>query len=135
DALAGLVELAGALRVAQCTLQRDTLRGLMRRRQQVLSGLVADAGRLAAQAGHPLAEEAGRQVERTLTAALSDPEAAEQVLSGRLVTALEYAGFGEALDWLAPAPAAPRQAPGHGSGVGTGTRQRPGTATRQAGGR
>jgi hypothetical protein len=110
DALAALVELAGELRTAQSGLQRDALRELMRRRQQLLSGLVADAGRLAAEAGHPLADEAGRQVERTLTAALSDPEAAGQVLSGQLVSPLEYAGFGEALDWSAP-PAADRPAP------------------------
>jgi hypothetical protein len=130
-ALADLVELAGELRTAQSGLQRDALRELMRRRQQLLSGLVADAGRLAAQAGHPLADEAGRQVERTLTAALSDPEAAGQVLSGQLVSPLEYAGFGEALDWSTPPPAEP--APTRDGGAARDAGARPATdGTRSA---
>jgi hypothetical protein len=95
ESLGGLVELAGELRTAQVTLQGEALRTLMRRRQQVLASLVQDARRLADDFGHPLADEAVLQVERTLTAALSDPGAARQVCSGRLVSSLEYAGFGE----------------------------------------
>lgn len=126
DALADLVELAGELRTAQSNLQRDALRELMRRRQQRLSTLVADATRLADEAGHPLGDEAVRQVERTLTATLSDPEAAQQVLSGRLVSPLEYAGFGEALDWSAPAPASgPGTGPATGRGAGGARRRAP----------
>lgn len=95
ESLGGLVELAGELRTAQVTLQGDALRTLMRRRQQVLAALVADAKRLAASYGHPLTDDAMLQVERTLTAALSDPASARAVCSGRLVSSLEYAGFGE----------------------------------------
>jgi hypothetical protein len=95
ESLGGLVELAGELRTAQVTLQGDALRTLMRRRQQVLAALAADAKRLAANFGHPLTDDAVLQVERTLTAALSDPASARQVCSGRLVSSLEYAGFGE----------------------------------------
>jgi hypothetical protein len=95
ESLGGLVELAGELRTAQVTLQGEALRTLMRRRQQVLAALVQDARRLAADFGHQLTDDAVLQVERTLTAALSDPAAARQVCSGRLVSSLEYAGFGE----------------------------------------
>jgi hypothetical protein len=119
ESLGGLVELAGELRTAQVTLQGEALRTLMRRRQQVLAALVQDARRLATDFGHPLADEAVLQVERTLTAALSDPAAARQVCSGRLVSSLEYAGFGElgagpfaaAGTDRAPARGAPEQTP------------------------
>lgn len=105
ESLGGLVELAGELRTAQVTLQGEALRTLMRRRQQVLAALVQDARKLADDYGHPLGDEAVLQVERTLTAALSDPGAARQVCSGRLVSSLEYAGFGElGLPAAAPLP-------------------------------
>jgi hypothetical protein len=95
DSLAEVFALAEELRDAQVSRQGDVLRTLMRRRQQVLAAAVRDARELAAEAGQPLADEAALQVERTLVAALSDPDAAEQVRAGRLATALEYAGFGE----------------------------------------
>jgi hypothetical protein len=92
-----LVELSTALREAQRGLQGGQLRELSNQRRQVVSALVAAARKLAVEedpglsAGKlPLAE-----VEATLTAALAEPEVAEQVRSGRLVRAATYAGFGE----------------------------------------
>jgi len=105
-ALAGLVTLAEELRSAQANRRGDQLRQLFRRRQEVLADLVALARRLAADDGHPLGEDAAQQVERTLTAALSDPDALQQVRSGRLVSPLEYAGFGELFPSPADGPAA-----------------------------
>jgi len=92
-----LVELSTALRSAQRGLQGEQLRELSTQRRQVVSALVQAAQRLAVEddpglrsAKLPMAE-----VESTLTAALAEPDIAEQVRSGRLVKAATYAGFGE----------------------------------------
>ena len=92
-----LVELATALRAAQRSLQGDQLRELSTQRRQVVSALVNAAQKLAVEEDPglrsvklPMAE-----VEATLTAALAEPDVAEQVRSGRLVKAATYAGFGE----------------------------------------
>jgi hypothetical protein len=97
DLIDELVELSTALREAQRTLQGDQLRELTTQRRQVVSALVASARKLAieedpgmAGAKLPLGE-----VEATLTAALAEPEIADQVRTGRLVRAATYAGFGE----------------------------------------
>ena len=89
-----LVELSGALREAQRGLNGEALRELTAQRRQVVSALVAAAGKLAR------AEEPGLklplgEVEATLTAALAEPEIAAQVRTGRLIRAATYAGFGE----------------------------------------
>ena len=89
-----LVELSAALREAQRGLDGDALRELTNQRRQVVSALVAAAGKLAR------AEEPGLklplgEVEATLTAALAEPEIAAQVRTGRLIRAATYAGFGE----------------------------------------
>jgi hypothetical protein len=97
DLIDELVELSGALREAQRGLQGDQLRELTTQRRQVVSALVAAARKLAieedpgmAGAKLPLGE-----VEATLTAALAEPEIADQVRTGRLIRAATYAGFGE----------------------------------------
>jgi hypothetical protein len=91
-----LVELSNALRTAQRSLKGDALRELTAQRRQVVSALVSAARKLAV-AEDPQA--AGKlplgEVEATLTAALAEPEIAEQVRSGRLIRAATYAGFGE----------------------------------------
>jgi hypothetical protein len=97
DLIDELVELSTALREAQRGLQGDQLRELTTQRRQVVSALVAAARKLAieedpgmAGAKLPLGE-----VEATLTAALAEPEIADQVRTGRLIRAATYAGFGE----------------------------------------
>jgi hypothetical protein len=91
-----LVELASELRTAQRGLQGDALRELSTQRRQVVSALVAAARSLAvaedpgSAAKLPLAE-----VESTLSAAMAEPEIAEQIRTGRLIRAATYAGFGE----------------------------------------
>ncbi|MEV6488995.1 hypothetical protein AB0M20_10230 [Actinoplanes sp. NPDC051633] len=91
-----LVELAEGLRVAQRTLQGDELRELSTQRRQIVSALVNEARKLAVAEDRGLAGKLPLgEVEATLTAALAEPEVAEQVRSGRLVRAATYAGFGE----------------------------------------
>jgi hypothetical protein len=97
DLIDELVELSTALREAQRGLQGDQLRELTTQRRQVVSALVAAARKLA------IAEDPGMagaklplgEVEATLTAALAEPEIADQVRTGRLIRAATYAGFGE----------------------------------------
>jgi hypothetical protein len=92
-----LVELSTALRHAQRGLRGDELRELSTQRRQVVSALVQAAQRVAAEEDPALraAKLPMAEVESTLTAALAEPEIAEQVRSGRLVRAATYAGFGE----------------------------------------
>ncbi|WP_250003160.1 hypothetical protein [Actinoplanes sp. M2I2] len=89
-----LVELSGALREAQRGLDGTALRELTNQRRQVVSALVAAAGKLA-RAEEPSIKLPLGEVEATLTAALAEPEIAAQVRTGRLIRAATYAGFGE----------------------------------------
>ncbi|GAB2622385.1 hypothetical protein GCM10027168_62970 [Streptomyces capparidis] len=88
---AALVELGQALRDAHRVLDGGRLRELSRRQGAVVAGLSRRARRLAAGAGHPLGDDAQREVEQTLRAALADPEAARAWAEGRLVAPLSPA--------------------------------------------
>jgi len=97
ELVAELLDLGRALRSAQHDLRGDELRELSVQRRAAVGQLVAQARKLAREAGRsgrenlPLAE-----VEATLTAALAEPEVAEAVRTGTLTKAVDYAGFGEA---------------------------------------
>jgi predicted RNase H-like nuclease (RuvC/YqgF family) len=54
------------------------------------------AGEVASEHGHKPSEGALREVGQSLHAALADPEVAELVRTGRLVTAVSYSGMGPA---------------------------------------
>jgi hypothetical protein len=97
DLIDDLVELSSALRQAQRGLHGDQLRELSTQRRQVVSALVNAAQQLAVEDDPGLrnAKLPMGEVESTLTAAMAEPEIAEQVRSGRLVKAATYAGFGE----------------------------------------
>ena len=97
DMIDELVELATALRSAQRGLKGGELRDLTAQRRKIVTSLVNEARKLAVAedpqmrgAKLPLSE-----VEATLTAALAEPEIAEQVRTGRVIRAATYAGFGE----------------------------------------
>jgi hypothetical protein len=90
-----LIELGAALREAQSVLDPDQLRALGRQRYQVVAELVALARRRAAELGQRTGDAAATELEGTLGAALSDPEAAHALVQGRLTHGLVYAGFGE----------------------------------------
>jgi hypothetical protein len=98
DEIDQLLELGAALRDAQQALAGDDLRRLSTQRRSVVSALARDARTLAATLGQPVNEAVQREVESSLDAALTDPEAAELVRSGRLTTALRHSGFGTGFD-------------------------------------
>lgn len=91
-----LLQLGAALRSAQRKLSGAELRSLTGQRQQAVNALAKKAGTLAAEHERPVNEGVLREVGQTLNAALADPEVAEQVHAGTLVTAATYDGFGPA---------------------------------------
>lgn len=95
DEVEALLSLGEALREAQADLDRDAMKELNRRRQQVVAGLGRQARALSRQLGHPASDDIERDVEQTLAAGLADEAAAAAIRSGRLLRALSYAGFGD----------------------------------------
>lgn len=89
-----LLALADDLRRAQSALAGDDLRRLSARRNEVVSALVDEGHRVAADQQHPLTAAGEGELTATFQAALADPDAAEAVRSGRLTSALQYSGFG-----------------------------------------
>ena len=94
DQVGELLGLGAAMRDAQATLDGDALRDLMRQRTQVVRALAGQAQELAAAAGRKVGDSVAREVEMSLSAALSDEQAAAAVLTGRLVRAISADGFG-----------------------------------------
>jgi BMFP domain-containing protein YqiC len=93
-----LLELGGALREAQQALDGDRLRELSAQRRQLVTAITQDVKRLAERAGQPVSAQTEREVRDTLEAALADPDVADAVRSGRLASALSYAGLGEGIE-------------------------------------
>lgn len=93
-----LLQLGAAMRDAQQSLAGKELMTLSRQRHRVIAALGAEARRLAAAAGHPVASAAGTELEETLGTALADEAAAGQLREARLTTALkpDQGGFGSA---------------------------------------
>jgi len=81
-------------------LTRERLNELSTRRRELLHHLQTDAQRLSEEAGIQLTADRAREVEATLAAAVADPDAAEQVRGGTLVTALLYSGLGPELQFV-----------------------------------
>jgi hypothetical protein len=104
DVVEEFLALGEGLRSAQQSLQGDELRRLAAQRQQLVSGLVAQARKLAAAADHPLNSAAQAEVETTLQAGLAEADAADEIRSGRLVKPREYVGMGSTTLRLVPAP-------------------------------
>jgi hypothetical protein len=97
ELLAGLAELAEALRSAQRDLDGGQLRELTARRRAAVSALVTEVRALALEVEPSLtdAKLPLGEVESTLAAALADPEAAAAIRSGRLLKSVTPDGFGE----------------------------------------
>ncbi|TDB87029.1 hypothetical protein E1264_15945 [Actinomadura sp. KC216] len=66
---------------------------LEQRRARLVGSLVRTAGELASDAGNPLRDQAGREVEDTLQAATVDPGIAAEVREGRLTQPRSHTGF------------------------------------------
>jgi hypothetical protein len=114
-----LGELATQLRAASDELAGDDLRALGRQRQELVAGLVHRARQLAHTAGRRTTDSVvTADVESSLRAALADPEVAREVLSGRLLHAVQVSGFGGGADTPPRGPVAvvaPRKKPGTGT--------------------
>jgi DNA repair exonuclease SbcCD ATPase subunit len=92
-----LSDLSQRLRDAQTHLDAPSMKELGRERNRVVADLVERAVALARSADPQFrdSESVRDQVTSTLTAAVADPTAEAAVTSGRLVSPLSYAGFGE----------------------------------------
>ncbi|MFJ8696048.1 hypothetical protein [Streptomyces roseolilacinus] len=84
DEVRSLVTLGDGLRRARRNPDGARLRELDQRRHALVAALVREARRLTAEAGKEIGDAAREQVEATLRAALADPEAAAEWMSGRL---------------------------------------------------
>lgn len=94
--IAALLDLGDALRAAQRQLSGTELRALGTQRQQVVNAMTKRAAELSAEHGRTATEQTLREVGQTLTAALADPEVADQVRAGVLAATVTYEGFGPA---------------------------------------
>ncbi|MGH8938690.1 MAG: hypothetical protein ACRDV2_04995, partial [Actinomycetes bacterium] len=92
-----LSDLSHRLRDAQTQLDAQTMKELGRERSRVVADLVERAADLARGADPQFrdSDTVRDQVTSTLIAAIADPSAEAAVTSGRLVSPLSYAGFGE----------------------------------------
>jgi hypothetical protein len=102
DLLASLLDLADQFRDATQAGDGDRVRELSRQRQQVLATLTGQAREIAAAAGRGFTADSSRGVEDTLRAAMADPDAADQVRSGRLIEPLQASGFGFGVGFTPP---------------------------------
>lgn len=93
DDLDALVELGEQLRAAQQKLDAPALRALSAERTPRINAVIDAIA--AEESGDELTATVREQLSQTLTAAVADADAARAVLSGHLVAALSYSGFGE----------------------------------------
>ncbi|MER7071745.1 hypothetical protein [Terrabacter sp. NPDC000476] len=94
DELEQLRSFAELLREAQRTLDSDQLRLLGRERATRVDALADRVAEEAAEAGQRLGAGVAQEVRDTLTALIADEDAEASVLTGSLVRALTYSGFG-----------------------------------------
>jgi hypothetical protein len=112
----GLVDLGNLLREAQENLAGDQLKALDTQRRQLINALTRQARALANERGHPVSTAVATQVEETLRAAMSDPDAGEALLTGRLASSMSYSGMGTTvsrpdLRLVRPPPPEPAEKP------------------------
>jgi hypothetical protein len=113
EEIEGLVEVGDLLREAQENLAGDELRALNQQRGRLLTALTRQASALAREHGHPVSTSVAGQIEETLRAAMSDPQAGQALLSGRVTSAMSYSGMGTTISRpdlrliRSPEPAAP----------------------------
>ena len=87
-----LVELGMLLREAQQNLAGAELKALDVQRRRLIAALTQQARTLAHQEGHPVSTSVAAQVEDTLRAAMSDPDAGAALLEGRLTSPMSFTG-------------------------------------------
>ncbi|GAA0255101.1 hypothetical protein GCM10009539_45380 [Cryptosporangium japonicum] len=89
-----LLALGEQLRELQASVSAEQLRALTQQRHRLVYAVAQEARALGHERGQQITDAVARELEQTLHAALGDPAAAEAVRSGRLVSGLQYAGFG-----------------------------------------
>jgi len=94
DEVDELRAFADLLREAQRTLDADQLRVLGRERARRVDALADRIAEVAAEEGQRLGAGVAQEVRETLTALIADEDAEASVLTGALVKALSYSGFG-----------------------------------------
>lgn len=110
DELADLLDLAAELREAQQELSRERMQALTAQAHSLVDQVVKHVARVADAAGNALSDAARAQVEQTLRAAMSDPDASDAVRAGLLVKPLEPGGFGS-VDLTGAVAGAPKRVP------------------------
>src|SRR5262249_4814294 len=96
DVIEQLFDLSQEMSRAQSEAAGPELRSLMTQRRQVEQALLRQARVLARARGVEVTDSVEREAQETLTAALAQPEVADEVRTGRLVKAASYSGFGSA---------------------------------------
>jgi hypothetical protein len=94
DELADFRSFAELLREAQRSLDADQLRVLGRERAKRVDAVADRVAAEAAAAGQRLGAGVAQEVRDTLTALVADESAEASILTGSLVRALSYSGFG-----------------------------------------
>jgi hypothetical protein len=94
DELDELRSFAELLREAQRTLDADQLRLLGRERSRRVDAVADRVAEEAVEAGQSFGASVAQEVRDTLTALIADEDAEASVLTGALVKALSYSGFG-----------------------------------------
>ena len=89
-----LIELGATMREAHLDLKAERLRALSDQRHRVIAALAGAGRALAAEQGHAVSETVVQEVEQTLEAALADPDAAQAVGSGHLLSCAVLRGSG-----------------------------------------
>ncbi len=109
EVLEQFFEVANLLRQAQAEAAGAELRELTTQRRQLENAMIRQARALAEKAGVEVGAATEREAQETLSAALAQPEVADEVRTGRLIKPVAYAGFGTLPTDIKPA--APRAEP------------------------
>jgi chromosome segregation ATPase len=126
DEVEQVAAIGSALRDAQEHLDRDELLQLNKQRHGVLRAVTRQARALAKELGNPVSTAIADEVEQTLRAVMSDPDAADAVRSGTMLKSLSSTGFGS-VD-LTDAVAVPQARAGGGRRPAPARAARPGGA-------
>jgi DNA repair exonuclease SbcCD ATPase subunit len=113
DEVEQVAQVGAALREAQEGLEKEELLQLNKQRQAVLRAVTRQARALANELGNPVSTAIADEVEHTLRAVMSDPDAAAAVRSGTVLRSLSSTGFGavDLSDAVALGDAAARRRP------------------------
>ena len=93
DVVDEALQLGVALRAAQEQLDQKQMKELGQQRQRLLNALGKESLALAKELGHGVSATVAADVEQTFRAAMTDPDAAAAVSSGRLLRVLTASGW------------------------------------------